>query len=599
MNILQSPIAVAREKYRTAGVVPPTEVVRPIIFESWKRAFTSGLDPDSAAPIRATHQHVDSQMLRAARPVVERHQDLLTELGCALTLTDVDGCMLAAWVADRRLEKQFEETNVQPGFNLAERAVGTWATGISLETGESVWVLGTEHIFDGADSLMSASCAVLHPLTKRRLGALGISCRTKDASPFALRWIQDQARLIEKRIAIEASTGEQALFDAYVAATRDIRHPVICLNDRTVISNGAAARILNGLDQTRLWEAASEATHSHIRIRCELTVPDASPPVAVECEPITDGVAVVGSLVRVTRGKPGPGPSRPDTPPPQPPDTRILPTLAGNSEVWRGLCKTLAKVDDDQADTILLGAIGTGKSAVLREFARHSSASRVVELHHPPSDNEAWSASLEEALEIPDGLVVIDDLHNVDEQHLTRLRLAMQRRRSGSSRVVATMTIDAGTGPAVQQFLDRWPGSQVTIPTLRERPGDIPILLESLTAQQAASRSRPHWSSGAVQAVGRVPLPSNVASLSKIVSLVLNNRLGPYINTRDLPAGIQAMASRRQLDGLERLEAHAIVDALIATNGNKRLAAEQLGISRSSIYRKIRTFGIDLSATIY
>ena len=60
---------------------------------------------------------------------------------------------------------------------------------------------------------------------------------------------------------------------------------------------------------------------------------------------------------------------------------------------------------------------------------------------------------------------------------------------------------------------------------------------------------------------------------------------------RDLPPECRA-TTRRVLTPLEAIECDAIVDALLDTDGNKAEAARLLGMSRATIYRKIREYGI-------
>jgi transcriptional regulator of acetoin/glycerol metabolism len=63
------------------------------------------------------------------------------------------------------------------------------------------------------------------------------------------------------------------------------------------------------------------------------------------------------------------------------------------------------------------------------------------------------------------------------------------------------------------------------------------------------------------------------------------------ITVADLPPECRA-STRRLLTPLESIECDAIVQALLNTEGNKARAAQQLGMSRATIYRKIREYGI-------
>jgi transcriptional regulator of acetoin/glycerol metabolism len=72
--------------------------------------------------------------------------------------------------------------------------------------------------------------------------------------------------------------------------------------------------------------------------------------------------------------------------------------------------------------------------------------------------------------------------------------------------------------------------------------------------------------------------------------IVANRRMG-VITVADLPPECRA-STRRLLTPLESIECDAIVQALLNTDGNKLRAAQQLGMSRATIYRKIREYGI-------
>jgi transcriptional regulator of acetoin/glycerol metabolism len=72
---------------------------------------------------------------------------------------------------------------------------------------------------------------------------------------------------------------------------------------------------------------------------------------------------------------------------------------------------------------------------------------------------------------------------------------------------------------------------------------------------------------------------------------LLNRRRSGTVHAADLPAEARS-ATRRQLSQLEALERDAIVRSLTTHGGNKTRACAELGMSRATIYRKIRDYGI-------
>ena len=95
----------------------------------------------------------------------------------------------------------------------------------------------------------------------------------------------------------------------------------------------------------------------------------------------------------------------------------------------------------------------------------------------------------------------------------------------------------------------------------------------------------------AMRQLMKLPWLGNVAELREVLQKVIRLRRSGSFTVEDLPAQCRS-GSRRQLTPLENLERDAIVASLIANDGNKERAAQEVGMSRASIYRKIRDYGI-------
>lgn len=96
----------------------------------------------------------------------------------------------------------------------------------------------------------------------------------------------------------------------------------------------------------------------------------------------------------------------------------------------------------------------------------------------------------------------------------------------------------------------------------------------------------------ALEALASQPWPGNLRELHSVVRQVVRTRRVGDVSVRDLPPTYQGRARSRRLTPLQQAEHDAIVEALRACRGNKKDAAKQLGISRSTLYTAIRTLGI-------
>jgi len=90
--------------------------------------------------------------------------------------------------------------------------------------------------------------------------------------------------------------------------------------------------------------------------------------------------------------------------------------------------------------------------------------------------------------------------------------------------------------------------------------------------------------------------PGNVEQLYQVLRKTVSRRRAGVLMPDDLPPETRAI-TRRVLTPLEAIECDAIVDALIDNDGNKAEAARHLGMSRATIYRKIRGYGISTTVT--
>jgi sigma-54 dependent transcriptional regulator, acetoin dehydrogenase operon transcriptional activator AcoR len=90
----------------------------------------------------------------------------------------------------------------------------------------------------------------------------------------------------------------------------------------------------------------------------------------------------------------------------------------------------------------------------------------------------------------------------------------------------------------------------------------------------------------------RAEWPGNLAQLENLLRGILSRRTSGEITLTDLPNEYRGSLGRA-LTPMERAERDAILTALTQSRGNRKVAAQTLGISRSTLYRKLREYEID------
>jgi DNA-binding NtrC family response regulator len=212
------------------------------------------------------------------------------------------------------------------------------------------------------------------------------------------------------------------------------------------------------------------------------------------------------------------------------------------------------------------------------------------------------------------GTIFLDEVGEMSPSAQARLLRVLQERclqRVGGTRridldvrVVSASNRDltqlARSGTFRQDLFYRLVVFPIQLPPLRERRDDIPLLVEHFLAKHASdagrkvSRAHP----AALARLAAYDWPGNVRELENVIHRALLVMSGSELTLADLPPelaagpGLELPASAGGPASLEELEKRAIRDALARCGGNLSDAARQLGIGRSTLYRKMDQFGL-------
>jgi sigma-54 dependent transcriptional regulator, acetoin dehydrogenase operon transcriptional activator AcoR len=266
---------------------------------------------------------------------------------------------------------------------------------------------------------------------------------------------------------------------------------------------------------------------------------------------------------------------------------------SGQSPLWRRACNDIAAASSSHHALLVMGETGTGKFSLVAEiFHRVNPGGRsllidAVDISHSYDDAEVAL----EATKLPTLYIFrnIDALSTDGVELLNTFLLALAD--SDRPAYVAATLSDANIDSDLP-FRDLLVHFQqaVTMPPLRHRTEDMPAVVARVLNKISQGRQT-RVGPAAMRVICRYSWPRNITQLEEALTAALLRRPVGDIQPEDLP-GYCHDSARRQLTGMEALERDAIVKALREADGNRVQAAATLGIARSSLYRKLKSFGI-------
>ncbi len=303
----------------------------------------------------------------------------------------------------------------------------------------------------------------------------------------------------------------------------------------------------------------------------------------------------------------------------------------GQSQAVKDLRLLIARVAITDATVLITGESGTGKELVARAIHKESNRSRnpfvatncaaltetLLESELFGHEKGAFTGAYKQRIGrfelAEDGTLFLDEIGEISGGFQAKLLRALEQSeivRVGSAEPV---TIDARVIAATNKHLENEVNNgrfredlffrlnvfPITVPPLRDRADDIPLLAEHFLHKLRYDNVK--LSNDVVTALCNYHWPGNIRELRNILERATILAGGDPITTEHLgfmPGLIArksetAPASPASPDGLEQMERQMIQDALRASNGNKSVAARQLKITRRVLYTKLKKYGIE------
>ena len=591
----QNRLALAREHFLTRDQVE-TEHVRDSILASWWRSRRFNVAADHIDLSYVRDPETDTPLSRGSTEVLLKLRENLDGQPISIILTDAHGVVLSRMTADKDLERHLDGVQLAPGFSYAEEYVGTNGIGTALEGGQPMHVFGHEHYAEHLEALACAGVPIRHPISGKIIGAVDLTCWRKDADALLIALAKTTADQITQSLLATTGAQEYELLQEYLRACRRTAGIVLALNNDMVMMNDYARHVLDPGDQVALLGHAAEALAGDHVGPIDVELPTGAR-ARMYCRPLqgrglrrmTGGVAHVKLLELTSKvaseqsQSPGPG------------QRRFLAGLVGSGPLWLRACHQVDAAFSTGEWSALEGEPGVGKLALLRAVHRRRNPKGTLHvLDCAEVSGQDWLARFRAELLEGEGTLVLRHLDRLSNRRLTTLAGVLeQAREAGRSRVLwAAATLGAPADPPGAELtgvLQYFPGT-VELPPLRHHIEDlhelVPFFLSKL------NRTGPlTCSPEAMQLLLRSNWPGNAEQLWQVLKRVVRRRRTGAIQPSDLPPECWTV-SRRLLSPLESMERDAIVQSLLDSDGNKVKAAESLGMSRATIYRKIHEYGI-------
>ncbi len=635
----------AWDMYVNSGVLLENSI-RSVIGDSWARCLEDGVDPSSVQTrlmvddaVYQTLIKKNSQLLAAAKPVMEQARDLLAESGSMMILADRDGVCLHV-EGDRKTVEDGHDIHLCKRANWSEHAAGTNAIGTVLSVGMPVQINTTEHFCEGIKSWTCTAMVIRDPGSQTIIGVLDLSGLSSVFSHHAQALVVEAASRIESRlIRLKLEEMNRLLNAAVSTFSSPTRDAVMLLdkNGRLVKANEHVASNLamrgikfNGKGQSIIRYINNDLKMSKTEwLRPEWIVP------------VMEGHDQLGSMIII----PSPHSIGIASKTSLPRDTNNFADIIGSSSILKKAIKRAQRLATLPVPILIQGETGVGKEIFVKAIHAASSNCRgpLITLNCGGLSRELITSELFGYVEgaftgasrggkmgkieaAAGGTLFLDEIGDMPLDIQTNFlrvlqegeicRLGETKQRKVDFRVlVATnrdLNHDVKEGRFRMDLFYRISVITLNIPALRERKGDIEDLVYSF-ADQIAKRdgvSPIKFDPNYIKALRGHEWPGNVRELHNIVESSYLMCKTDTLTLEDLPDEIyrsckdsqpaslkDALSSDDNLS-LEDAERIIIVSALKTNKGNLTKAARQLGIAKSTLYLKLDKYGLDRNLAI-
>jgi len=298
--------------------------------------------------------------------------------------------------------------------------------------------------------------------------------------------------------------------------------------------------------------------------------------------------------------------------------------LIGNSQAMQQVLNEIESVAQSNASVIITGESGTGKELVAR--AIHANSPRkffpMVSVHCGALSESLLESELfghekgaftgavynrKGRFEMADsGTIFLDEIATISPKMQVELLRVLESksfvRVGGNKEITSDFRVICATNRDLKTMVEkgifredlfyRLNVVNISVPPLRERIEDIPLLVEYFIKKYCTSMNRPPIAidAAALKRLEEFPFPGNIRELENMIERAIVVGNGKRISLKDLPLGKTIVNTT--VESLDDLEKNHIYQILSKYNWNISVSAKALKVDRVTLYNKIRKYDL-------
>jgi len=590
-------------------------------------------------------------LLKRAKPFMNSLYKIVGSSGLLVRLTDKDGYVLEC-IGDKDLGLKYGSLNMYRGCNVKEEVIGTNAIGTALYTGSPVQIIGAEHFCKQYHGWSSSACPIRND-KEEILGILSMTGPCEKVHPHTLGMVVAAAEAIENELQLALINKQLKIANEHFYAIMDsISEGLICVNNEGIVTDiNLFARKLLSLKENDIMgksintilckeyrdkivravkrgrkyeeEEINFNLNKRKKILCIATITPINDHVTNKLEGVVitfKEAKVIHNLINKIVGA----------------EARFtFNDILGNSENIKDAIKLAKKCARHDTTVLLQGESGTGKELFAQSI--HNTSSRrnkpFIFLNCGAIPRELVASELfgyvEGAFtgakrgghpgkfELADGgTIFLDEIGDMPLDAQTNLLRVLETRqvvRVGGHEVIPVdVRVIAAThkdlerefelGNFRQDLYYRLNVMPIKIPPLRERKEDVKLFIDYFIEKYTDKMSKEikDINDSFYRGMTSYNWPGNVRELQNVMQHVINiiekddilsyKHLPNYMKPSNLT---KSLGISDKLLSLEDVEKITIEKTIREVEGNIALASRILGISRSSLYRKIYKYELE------